>query len=284
MRGQNVLLPLPQGRYQVLLQKKIHQGRFEVVFQKNPSGKISGPFPKKSLKEDLRLFCKKVPQGRSGVVLKKIPQGRFEIVFQKKIPQERFEVVFQKIPQGIFHVVSWKIFPTKNLWEWVFEEILQNILLMKKRAFQYFIHWAFEDGPTRHLKIWEKFWHFKNSHVSQELKKSTNLVFFFICILSTHVSCYQKIHSGPTNGCIRDKMAFYLVHEVRRCNNYDSPSSKPCSYFDVLEKIYFVKSRWQEIKRSWFFVNFLPFTDSLSTSPRFFSLRIQRLQWMDKKK
>ena len=70
--------------------------------------------------------------------------------------------------------------------------------------------------------------------------------------MSTHVSCYQKIHSGPTNGCIRDKMAFYLVHEVRRCNNYDSPSSKPCSYFDVLEKIYFVKSRWQEIKRSWF--------------------------------
>ena len=65
---------------------------------------------------------------------------------------------------------------------------------------------------------------------------------------------YQKIHSGPTNGCIGDKMAFYLVHEVRRCNNYDidSPSSKSCSYFDVLEKTYFKKSRWQEIKRSWF--------------------------------
>ena len=77
---------------------------------------------------------------------------------------------------------------------------------------------------------------------------------FHLYILSTlfHVSCYQKIHSGPTNGCIRDKVAFYLVHEVRRCNNYDSPSSKSCSYFNVLEKIYLKKNRWQEIKRSWF--------------------------------
>ena len=70
MRGQNVLLPLPQGRYQVLHQKipqgrfevvsqKIPQGRFEVVFQKSPSGDIWSCFPKKSFKEDLRLFSQK---------------------------------------------------------------------------------------------------------------------------------------------------------------------------------------------------------------------------------
>ena len=86
MRGQNVLLPLPQGRYQVLINKKksikedlmlfsiredirsfsikVPQGRFEDVFQKSHSGEIWGCFPKNSLKEDLRLFSKKLPQGR----------------------------------------------------------------------------------------------------------------------------------------------------------------------------------------------------------------------------
>ena len=153
-----------------------------------------------SLRDDIRSFSKKVPQGRFEVVLQKSPSGKIWSCFKKnpsrkiwdcfpkKNPSRKIWSCFPKNPSGNFSCGFLENISHQNFWEWVFEEIFQNILLMKKRAFQYFIHWAFEDGPTRHLKIWEKFWHFKNSHVSQELKKSTNLVFF------SFVYCQHMFH------------------------------------------------------------------------------------------
>ena len=101
MRGQNVLLPLPQGRYQVL-------------FQKSPSRKIWGCFPKKSLREDLRLFAKKIPQRRFGVVLKKFPQGRFKIVFQKKSLKKDLKLFSKKSLREFFRWFPGKYFPPKT--------------------------------------------------------------------------------------------------------------------------------------------------------------------------
>ena len=190
-------------------------------------------------------------------------------MFSKKVTQGRFEVVFQKTPSRKI----WDCFPKSSLKEESsgnfsggFLENISHQKLLRMSLRGDFAKYPFDEKaciPIFYpLGIWRrsnmtsenlrKVLTFQKLHVSQELKKSTNLVFFHLYIVNTCFMLYQKIHSGPTNGCFRDKMAFYLVHEVRRCNNYDSPSSKSCSYFDVLEKTYFEKSRWQEIKRSWF--------------------------------
>ena len=129
MRGQNVLLPLPQGRYQVLLQK-------------NPLRKIWGCFPKNLSGNFLGGFLENISHQK---LLRMSLRGDFA-----KYPFDEKACIPIFYPLGI---------------------------------------WRRSNMTSENLR---KVLTFQKLHVSQELKKSTNLVSFFICILSTHVSCYIK--------------------------------------------------------------------------------------------
>ena len=126
---------------------KVPQGRFEDVFQKSPSGEIWGCFPKNSLKEE-----------SSGI----FSGGFLENISHQKLLRMSLRGDFAKYPFDEKACIP--IFYPLGIWRRsnMTSENLRKVLTFQKL------------------------------HVSQELKKSTNLVFFFICILSTHVSCYIK--------------------------------------------------------------------------------------------
>ena len=147
------------------------------------------------------------------------------------------------------------------------------MLLMKKPAFQYFICRAFHDQPTRHRKILQKLLTFdKNFWVQKwELMNIEHLTISEILYyLSIKSNLDQKFQGQPMD-----------VSEIKWlsiwCTRWTSYRGTIVIYdIYIIREIYII---WHSCILMIIVSQISPISDSPSTWPRFFFLRIQRSEY-----